>query len=1157
MSTNFQEQIAQEFDRLIQPIVAAANDDDERDALFKAMGWDLESFDGNDLNDIMTVLSAINSAYGTFSTAIQTPPQTLADVTQLLSAIDQLLYAVKQLQGITGAGVMNGFSQLGKDLVEFLTTNYLSLYTPILFEVLVCLGLIVHRDEGLPTARSYHSTLGNRVRVPVQSHELRLDNIKPLLNSPETFLKSIYKIPASGNWQTDQDARDSGVLIFGRLIRLLNALGIQADSGYTAADGSNFGTTGNDIAEDSMVIRFSPDDAATVFGIVLSLSSAVRGDLGLLVSPFGATSLSYSFGSWDLTANLSTSVPGFSIGDYGFQFPTNITPDIGADLTVTKLPIDGTAVLVGSTTGTHLEIGSVKVGGNFKLTDTLREFGFFVELGSASFVIKPGDGDGFLQKVLPANGLQGEFDLKLMWDNVSGFHLEGSGSMEVKIPIHKTILDALTIDSMTVAAKIDQQIALTAAMSGTLKLGPFTAVFEEVGLAFDFDFPANKDGNLGALDVGLGFKPPSGLGLSLKEKTISGGGFLSFNKDEGRYVGALELSIKDTIDVKAVGILTTKLPNGQPGYSLLLLITVSGFQPIQLGFGFKLSGVGGLIGVNRRMNTDALRDGVRTKELDNILFPTDVVDNIDSIVSTLEKAFPIAEGRYTFGPMAIIEWGTPTLITAELGIFFELPDPEELAIIGVIRALLPSKDKALLKLQIAFAGIINFEKKYITFDATLFDSTIVGMPLSGDMVFRLRWGDQPAFALSVGGFHPKFPIPAALNIPPMNRLTVNLLSGNNPRLTLSSYFAVTSNTAQFGSAIDFYWGIGSYFIIGDIDIVGHLGFDALFYFSPFRFTASIDASLDLRRNGSSVFAVWLYGTLEGPSPWHVQGNAGFTVCGHDFQKDFNRTFGQPEYTALPDVEVLPKLITALQDRKNWQATLLNTNKPLLVTMREINTPGSEVVLHPQGTLAVSQKVVPLNTQIARFGNSRPSGYSYFTVDIALNGGSILPKTELREFFAPNEFFDLSESDRLNRPSFEQLPSGAQITSTSDALSTGGKRLMQYSYETIVMDSRRAPKRYPKNRTVEDQTAQAFATGNAAAKSVLGRRATITSDDAPGKVQSTGTTYAIAQTSDLTQLTGTVSVKTQTEAIALMEQQLELNPALEGKIQIVKSFELAP
>src|SRR5205085_3242250 len=139
---------------------------------------------------------------------------------------------------------------------------------------------------------------------------------------------------------------------------------------------------------------------------------------------------------------------------------------------------------------------------------------------------------------------------------------------------------------------------------------------------------------------------------------VKGGGFLSFNDQEESYAGVLELAIEDVIQIKAIGLLTTKMPDGSHGFSLLVILTAQ-FPAIQLGFGFALTGLGGLAGINRTIDTEALRSGVRNGTVSSIMFPDDPVANAPKIVSDVGAVFPPAVGRYVFGPMVELAWGTP------------------------------------------------------------------------------------------------------------------------------------------------------------------------------------------------------------------------------------------------------------------------------------------------------------------------------------------------------------------------------------------------------------------------------------------------------------------------------------------------------------------
>ena len=121
---------------------------------------------------------------------------------------------------------------------------------------------------------------------------------------------------------------------------------------------------------------------------------------------------------------------------------------------------------------------------------------------------------------------------------------------------------------------------------------------------------------------------------------VTGGGFLLFDPAQGVYAGVMQLSLHDELTLSAYGLIATRLPNGAPGYSLLVFITATGFQPVPLGLGFTLVSIGGLVGVNRTFDIDALRAGLKTDTLGTLLFPQDPVGNAGALVQALAAVFP-------------------------------------------------------------------------------------------------------------------------------------------------------------------------------------------------------------------------------------------------------------------------------------------------------------------------------------------------------------------------------------------------------------------------------------------------------------------------------------------------------------------------------------
>ena len=158
------------------------------------------------------------------------------------------------------------------------------------------------------------------------------------------------------------------------------------------------------------------------------------------------------------------------------------------------------------------------------------------------------------------------------------------------------------------------------------------------------------------------------------------------------------------------------MPDGSPGFSLLIVITAEFGSGIQLGFGFVLVGVGGLLGLNRTMNLQALMEGVRSGAVESVMFPRDVVANAPRIISDLRTLFPPQQGKFLIGPMVKLGWGTPPLLTASVGIIIEIPG--NVAIVGVVKLALPAEEAAILVLQVNFAGAIEFDKQRLFFFAS-------------------------------------------------------------------------------------------------------------------------------------------------------------------------------------------------------------------------------------------------------------------------------------------------------------------------------------------------------------------------------------------------------------------------------------------------------
>ncbi|MGN6568669.1 MAG: DUF6603 domain-containing protein, partial [Flavipsychrobacter sp.] len=849
-------------------------------------------------------------------------------------------------------------------------------------------------------------------------------------------------------------------------------------------------------------------------------------------------------GNWSIDVSLDTTTPGFEINKNGIQFyDTSGKTNLKFNITAEKIQSNGNAYLIGANSGTHLTIGDVKVIGILDVIDNNCNADICLEIQNSSFTLKAGDGDNFLQKILPADGLNVDFELAIGYNNQKGLYFRGGAGLEMQIPIHASLL-GINFDTLTlsITVKPDGTMPISAAASFTVEVGPLTLSVENVGVKAVIDFPSGG-GNLGPLDLSLAFKPPTGLGISIEADPVSGGGFLNYDESTSTYTGALQLKFSK-ISLNAIGILTTRMPDGSDGYSLLIIITAE-FTPIQLGMGFTLNGVGGLLGLNRTMNTDRLRSGVKDGSLDYILFPQNVVANANTIISNLGQAFPVQQGQFLIGPMAKIGWGTPTLLTIELGIIIEMPSPVVLAILGVIKAVLPSDTNRILAIQVNFLGIIDFSKKYLSFDASLYDSKILTFGLVGDMALRLYWGDNPAFLLSVGGFHPKYTPPPAMNLPAMQRLAIILANDSNLKISVQTYFAVTSNTAQFGasvSAMAHAW---------KIQAVGAVWFDVLFQFSPFHFMADMGAMFAIKMGSSTILSIYVDLSLEGPNPWRAQGKASFKIVFVRVHVSFDKTFGQASVDNIAPVQVMPQLQSAIGNKDNWQVIGPDRSHEV-VTFRQISVGSGQLVVDPFGSLQLSQKIVPLGVTISKFGNSKASDDNSFSIGSVTSGAISFPTGTLRDYFAPSSFFFLSDDQKLSRASYELYNSGVSIGNT-DAVVADYCVSRQLGYEDIIVDTRQ---RFRLSAFAALSSAEyAMHTAyNYVSDSKYSTFSGRVPPSGPGKVSmNTATSYVVADKNSLGQV-GSVSFGNYTEA-SLHLDNLRVTDPNAGNYAVMNAFEL--
>ncbi|HEX3479203.1 MAG TPA: DUF6603 domain-containing protein [Kofleriaceae bacterium] len=796
--------------------------------------------------------------------------------------------------------------------------------------------------------------------------------------------------------------------------------------------------------------------------------------------------------------------------------------------------------------GSRVEVQQLYARGGGEVQTTGAVEGF-VEVGvvGGHIVITMSEADGFLADLIP-DGIEAHFDLMIGYSPERGIYFQGSGSLEVTIAINLELgpisLDALhLVLGFSSANHSTGALTLEASLDASGEIGPVAASMERIGVKGTLNL---QPGNLGPVDLALAFKPPNGLGLAIDAGPVSGGGFISFDADTGRYTGVLSLEVY-AFSITAIGLLDTRLPGGQPGYSFLIIISVE-FTPIQLGYGFTLNGVGGLAGINRTMVTDALQAGLRHHTIDHILFPHDPIHNAPAIISDLQTVFPPAMGRYVFGPMVKIGW--ETFITLELGILLEVPEPIRVVLLGQLNAVFPDAHAAVIDLHLDVLGILDVDQKLFSLDATIHDSRIAIFPVVGDMATRLTWGDNATFLMSVGGFNPVFHAPPAF--PTLRRLQISFGDGGNPRVSMACYFALTSNTLQFGALAELLVTAGSF------SVHGWMGFDALLTFSPFGLLAGLSAGMELK-NGDTVLAgIHVTANISGPGPWRVWGDAAVSLYLFDVSVQFDSTFGPPAaQPPAPRLDAWEALRPALEDPRSWTPEL----PPAAVqvaTLVAAQTAGQAppVLLDPLGGASVRQRTVPLDKTLALFGNAPPLGVSEFHIDRVTVGSQVLSWTAVQGQFAPAQFERLSDAERLSRPSFELMDAG--ISFGDGALALGPAVAAELSYDTVMIT---ATSSRPETAFVLPLDQQLAALrGGAAARSPLrssGPRKFAPPPGSASLVSLAAESFVVTSTDDLSVRADLTGPTTKTAALEALARHLTTNPRDRGRLQVMPSAEL--
>ena len=240
--------------------------------------------------------------------------------------------------------------------------------------------------------------------------------------------------------------------------------------------------------------------------------------------------------------------------------------------------------------------------------------------------------------------------------------------------------------------------------------------------------------------------------------------------------------------------------------------------------------------------------------------------------------------------------------------------------------------------------------------------------------------------------------------------------------------------------------------------------------------------------------------------------------------------------------------------------MIPDNNHLHVSLRAIPEDEKvDLLIQPFGSLTFSQRSLPLNMDIKKYGNRKPlkADQTNFKIsEVSIGSSKISNPPSAKELFAIGNYQPLSDDEKLSRKSFEKLDSGVTINDTGElelAFNELDPVTLDYELDYTYDDDLAPPRRFMK---IPLGGFKHLVRGAGASSSKLSwKNEAVKSLNAPEKVSLKTTGFTIASNDDLKELNPSLRSDSYAGALESLRKITEKSGLIKSDYQIVGIHEL--